>query len=90
MRAGNLVMRAMKNFSQDDEDDSWKEEEDGESKYRTHLLLFLWSVENNRMNKVREPPENDIFDSLVQKAMKKLDKEETPTEGILNDKARRT
>ena len=50
----------------------------------------LWSVENNRMNKVREPPENDIFDSLVQKAMKKLDKEETPTEGILNDKARRT
>jgi hypothetical protein len=90
MRAGDLALKAMKNFSQDDEDDSWKEEEDGDPKKRAHLLLFLWSIENNRMNKVslRDPPDNDIFDSLAQKAMKKLDKEETPTEGIPNEKAR--
>ena len=85
MRAGVLTMRAMENFSQDD--DSGKEK-DGDPKKGANLLLFLWSVENNRMNKVslRDPPDNDIFDPLAQKAMKKLDKEETPIEGMHNKK----
>ena len=81
-------MRAMKNFSQDNEGGSRKEEEGGDPKKGANLLLFLWSVENNRMNKVsiKDPPDNDIFDSLAQKAMKKLDKEDTTTEGMPNKK----
>ena len=65
MRARDLAMRAMKNFSQDDEGDSGKEEEDGDPNKRAHLLLFLWLVKNNRMYKVslRDPPDNDIFNS---------------------------
>ena len=83
MRAGDLAMKTMKNFSQDDEVDPRKEEEDGGPKKGESLLLFLWSIENYRMNKVsiKDPPDNDIFDALAQKAMRKLDKEDTTTEG---------
>ena len=90
MRAEYLAMRAMWNFSTDNEDDSWKEEAHGDPKKRTHLLLFLWSVKSYGINKVslRDPPNNDIFDSLAQKSMKKLDKEETPIEKLPNEKAR--
>ena len=51
----------------------------------------LWSVENNRMNKVSHSKpcsDNDIFESLAQKSIKKFDREDTPTEGIANEKVR--
>ena len=90
MRAGELAMRSIKsqNLAQENEvDPIKKEEEGGYSKKGENLLLFLWSVENHRMSKVslKDPPDNDIFDSLAQKAMRKLDKEDTKTEGTPDD-----
>ena len=48
--------------------DPRKEEEGGDPKKGENLLLFLWSVENYRMKKasIKDPPNNDIFDSLAQ------------------------
>ena len=76
-------MKALKNFHQNAEDKSKNEEENEESEERSQLLVFLWSMQNNRMSKVslHEPPENELFDSLAQEVMRKLDKKENPTEG---------
>ena len=62
--------------------DKTKNEEEEDFKKRHQPLLFFWSVEGNRMSTVSlcEPPDNDLFDSLAQEVMRKLDKEETPAE----------
>jgi hypothetical protein len=52
MRAGDLATKALKNFSDNTEDESKKEEEDGDPEKRVQLLPFLRSVKNNWMNKV--------------------------------------
>jgi hypothetical protein len=91
MRAGDLAMKALKYFSAiNTEDEAEEEDEEVDAKKRTQLLLFLWSVENNRMNKVglSEPPDDDIFDSFAQKTLRKLDKEETSTEENPKEKER--
>ena len=64
-------------FSNNAEEESEKEEEDGDPKKRTELSLFLWSVENLQISKVSlsEPPDNNVFYSLAQKTMRSLNKE---------------
>ena len=86
MRAGDLAMKALENFADSSKDESEEEEEEGEGEdgdplKRKQLLLFLWSVENKRMNKVSlsEPPDNEIFDTLARFTMKKLGEELTST-----------
>jgi hypothetical protein len=91
--ARDLALKALKNFSADNtKDKSKKEEGDGDPEKRTQLLLFLWSVENDWMNKVglSEPPVNNIFDFLAQKTTRKLDKEETFTKENPKAKERTT
>ena len=78
MRAGDLAMKILKNLSSNTEGDTEVKEESGEPEKGAQLLPFLWSIENLRLSKVHlsEPPDNDRFDALAQKAMQKLDKEE--------------
>ena len=89
IRAGDLAMRILKSPNLNlgsDPDGTHRENPEKE----TQLLLFLWSVENFRMSKVSlgEAPDNDDFDYMAQKIMRKLDKEESDSEGTPRRKGR--
>jgi hypothetical protein len=81
MRAREPAMNIL-SFHEGAKDKTKNEGEEEELKKRHQLLLFLWSVEGGRMSEVSlcEPPDANLFNSLAQEVMKKLNKEETPAE----------
>jgi hypothetical protein len=82
VRAGDLAMKVMERLADNAGDESEEERGGGgDTEAGVQVLLFLWSIETARMSKVYlcDPPDNDRFEAMAQKAMSKLNHEGTPT-----------
>jgi hypothetical protein len=81
VRAGDLAMKVMETLADNAGDGPDEEGGGGDTEAGVQVLLFLWSIETARMSKVylSDPPDNDRFKAMAQKAMPMLNHEGTPT-----------